>query len=144
MNRIHDSLRHVFQRHRLVFWYDPEGQWTPEFETFDESGIHKKRIEGTEFGAKVAIHRDPDSQARYLLYFPSARPRDADNWLLDLLLQGHEYQRPTALRWRSRKSDCPTNSCRWWRSTSPFSTPPSGRRRFRNCWRRTKTPPGSG
>ena len=28
MNRIHDSLRHVFQRHRLVFWYDPERQWT--------------------------------------------------------------------------------------------------------------------
>ncbi|MCK7578733.1 MAG: hypothetical protein MZV65_25335 [Chromatiales bacterium] len=62
-----------------MFWYDPEGQWTPEFETFDESGIHKRRIEGTEFGAKVAIHRDPDPQARYLLYFPSACPPDADN-----------------------------------------------------------------
>ena len=24
MNRIHDSLRLLFQRHRLVFWYDPE------------------------------------------------------------------------------------------------------------------------
>ena len=92
MNRIHDSLRHVFQRHRLVFWYDPEGQWTPEFETFKDDGIHKRRIEGTEWGTKVAIHRDPDPEACYLLYFPSARPPDADNWLLDLLLQGHEYQ----------------------------------------------------
>ncbi|MDS4020872.1 MAG: hypothetical protein RKR03_10275 [Candidatus Competibacter sp.] len=60
MNRIHDSLRHVFQRHRLVFWYDPEGQWILEFETFKDDGIHKRRIEGTKWGTKVAIHRDPD------------------------------------------------------------------------------------
>ncbi len=28
----------------------------------------------------------------YLLYFPSESPKDIENWLLDLLLQGHEFK----------------------------------------------------
>lgn len=27
MNRIHDRFQRVFQRHRLVFWYDATGEW---------------------------------------------------------------------------------------------------------------------
>lgn len=90
--RVHDSLRQVLQRQRLVFWYDPERHWEGAFDTFAAEGINKLKVVGTEFGTKVRIHRDPDPQARYLLYFPSERPGDPDNWLLDLLLQGHEYK----------------------------------------------------
>lgn len=92
MTRIHDSLRQVFRSNRLVFWYDPENHWSSAFDAFEDGGIKKIKVVGTEFGTKVTIHRDPDPQACYLLYFPSARPKDADNWLLDLLLQGHEYK----------------------------------------------------
>jgi uncharacterized protein (TIGR02687 family) len=92
VKRIDDSLQQVFGRNRLVFWYDPERQWTKAFEEFEREDIKKVTVAGNEFGAKVAIHRDPDPYARYLLYFPHARPRDADNWLLDLLLQGHEFK----------------------------------------------------
>jgi len=92
MKRIHESLQQIFQRNRLLFWYDPDGQWLKAYDTFAGEGIKKIRVEGTEFGTKVAIHRDPDPQARYLLYFPSERPKDIENWLLDLLLQGHEFK----------------------------------------------------
>ena len=92
MKRIHDSLQIVFQRHRLVFWYDPERQWEQAYESFDDASVTKLRVEGAEFGAKVTIHRDPNRDARYLLYFPSPRPPDSENWLLDMLLQGHEYK----------------------------------------------------
>jgi uncharacterized protein (TIGR02687 family) len=92
VKRLHDTLLQVFQRHRLIFWYDPERQWFEAFDSFNGAGIKKIKVEGTEFGTKVAIHRDPDPLACYLLYLPSARPNDADNWLLDLLLQGHEYK----------------------------------------------------
>ena len=91
MKRIHDSLRTMLNRHRLVFWYDPERQWADAFESFDQPNVHKLKIEGNEFGTKVAIHRDRDRDAHYLLYFPSARPPDNENWLLDML-QGHEYR----------------------------------------------------
>ena len=90
MKRIHDSLRHVFQRHRIVFWYDGDRQWEKAYETFADEGVRKLTVAGTEFGAKVAIHRAPEE--RFLIYVPSARPLDADNWLLDFLLQGHEYK----------------------------------------------------
>lgn len=92
VKRLHDTLTQVFQRQRLVFWYDPERQWFEAFDSFKGEGIKKIKVEGTEFGTKVVIHRDPDPHACYLLYFPSARPNDTDNWLLDLLLQGHEYK----------------------------------------------------
>lgn len=90
MKRIHESLQLVLQRHRIVFWYDEARQWEKAYETFAGEGVKKLLVAGTEFGAKVAIHRAPES--RFLVYFPSARPLDADNWLLDFLLQGHEYK----------------------------------------------------
>jgi len=90
--RIHKSLNTLFQRQRLVFWYDPSGEWLSAFESFAAPDIHKLRVQNNEFGIKVAIHRNKQREARYLLYFASARPPDKDNWLLDLLLQGHEYK----------------------------------------------------
>ncbi len=90
MKRIHESLKLVLQRHRLVFWYDATREWEKAYEAFVADGVRKITVAGTEFGAKVAIHRAPEE--RFLVYLPSARPLDADNWLLDLLLQGHEYK----------------------------------------------------
>ena len=92
LKRIHDSLRIVFQRHRLIFWYDADGHWQNAFDAFDDPNITKIRVDGTEFGTKVKIHRDSNPLSCYLLYFPCARPLDTDNWLLDLLLQGHEFK----------------------------------------------------
>lgn len=92
MKRVNESLERVFARNRLVFWYDPKREWIKAFEEFDGEGVKKVEVDGNEFATKVMIHRDPDPGARYLVYVPSERPPDADNWLLDLLLQGHEFK----------------------------------------------------
>ena len=92
MKRIHDSLRRVFQRHRLVFWYDASGEWKDTFQSYADAGVHKLIVAGNEFGTKVRVVREPDTEARFLIYVPTARPADGDNWLLDLLLQGYEYK----------------------------------------------------
>ncbi len=68
--------------------------------------MRKLTVEGNEFGTKVAIHRDRESDAHFLLYFPSARPTDSDNWLLDFLLQGHEYKADRALACPAGSGDC--------------------------------------
>ena len=91
MKRIHDSLALVLSKHRLVFWYDGDGEWLKEFETFSDEGVDKIPVENNEFGVKIRILREPDTQRRFLLYFRGPRPPDTDNWLLDLYLQGHEY-----------------------------------------------------
>ncbi len=92
MKRIHDSILRVFQRHRLVFWYDATGEWKETFAAFAEGNVAKLTVSGNEFGTKVRVVRDPNPEARFLIYLPTARPADADNWLLDLLLQGYEYK----------------------------------------------------
>jgi uncharacterized protein (TIGR02687 family) len=92
MKRIHDSLSQTFQLHRLVFWYDAAGEWRKTFDAFDVERVTKLIVANNEFGTKVRILAEPDPAACFLVYSPSERPLDADNWLLDLLLQGHEFK----------------------------------------------------
>ena len=92
MKRIHDSLLRIFLHHRLVFWYDPTGEWRETFDSFVGESVSNLAVAANEFGIKVLIVSDPNPEARYLIYIPTARPADADNWLLDLLLQGYEYK----------------------------------------------------
>src|SRR4051794_34946375 len=92
MKRIYDSLQRVFQGHRLVFWYDGTGEWASVFEAFSDESVVKLRVEGNDFGTKVRVIREATPAARFLIYASTARPPDADNWLLDLLLQAYEYK----------------------------------------------------
>jgi uncharacterized protein (TIGR02687 family) len=88
--RIHESLHAALARKRVVLWYDPSGEWAAEFEAYEAPSAEKLRVEGNEFSIKVAISRAALDQ-HYLLYLPSAKPPEPDNWLLDLLLAGHEF-----------------------------------------------------
>lgn len=92
MNRIHDSLADLFLRNRLIFWYDGPKEWESAFQSFEGEGVEKVRLGGNEFGTKVKILGESPSDARFLIYSPEERPADVDNWLLDLLLQGHEFK----------------------------------------------------
>ena len=92
MKRIYDSLEKIFQRHRIVFWYDAKGEWFEAFDGFPSENVVKLKVVANEFGTKVQIVRESDPLRKFLLYVPTDRPTDADNWLLDLLLQGYEYR----------------------------------------------------
>jgi uncharacterized protein (TIGR02687 family) len=89
-SRIHESLDTALARKRVVFWYDPNGEWDSEFHDYQPAAAEKLRVEGNEFSVKVAISRAALDQ-RFLLYLPSAKPPEPNNWLLDLLLAGHEF-----------------------------------------------------
>ena len=93
--RIHESLNAALSRRRVVLWYDPSGEWAADFDSYAPEGVvvdgvTKLRVEGNEFSVKVAISRAPLDQ-RFLLYLPSPKPPEQGNWLLDLLLAGHEF-----------------------------------------------------
>ena len=89
-NRIHESLDAALARKRVVLWYDPNGEWASEFDDYQPAVAEKLRVEGNEFSVKVEISRAPLAQ-RFLLYLPCPKPPEPDNWLLDLLLAGHEF-----------------------------------------------------
>ncbi|MEO6906481.1 MAG: BREX-1 system phosphatase PglZ type A, partial [Abditibacteriaceae bacterium] len=88
---IENSLKSTFVKHLLIFWYDETGEWRDAYESITGELATKLEVNNNEFGTKVRILRD-DADAKYLLYFPYARPEPADNWLLDLLLMGREFQ----------------------------------------------------
>lgn len=91
MSRIHQSLDQIFQRERLVFWYDPSSEWRKEYESYPGDAT-RLEVKGNEFGTKVHLLSKESSDKRFLVYLASERPADTENWLLDLLLQGHEFK----------------------------------------------------
>jgi len=90
--RIHSSLNELFQRHRLIFWYDSSGEWRRAFDALEAPGIEKLLVDRNEFGTKVRVLSVADPLTKFLLYVPTERPANNDNWLLDLVLQGHEFK----------------------------------------------------
>ena len=85
MNKIAEALAGMFDRHRIVFWYDDRQELWPEFETLELPGIEKLEIDNNEFALKYRILRCEPEQ-RFLLYRHGPAPADLQNWLLDVEL----------------------------------------------------------
>ncbi|BBE35570.1 BREX-1 system phosphatase PglZ type A [Sphingosinicella microcystinivorans] len=86
-DRIAKGIEAQFDKHRIVFWYDPAHEFRQAFETLTLDGVEKIEVANTEFAVKHRILREEPKQ-RFLLYRDGPRPADIDNWLLDVEL-GH-------------------------------------------------------
>jgi uncharacterized protein (TIGR02687 family) len=84
--RIQSVLLRIFERQRVVFWYDACGEWWTEVEALELPEVEKVTVQNNEFGIKHRIAREAAGR-KFLLYFPGqGRPEDHENWLLDQLL----------------------------------------------------------
>jgi len=90
MSSVTTSLNDIFKKHRLVFWYDPEGEMAEEYAAYAENGVEKVEVKNDEFGLKHRIMREAAKQ-QFLLYMPYARPAHTKNWFLDLELSHHVF-----------------------------------------------------
>lgn len=90
-NRITQALSKLFERHRIVFWYDAKQELRGDFEALDLPGIKKLELTNNEFGIKYRILRRESSQ-KFLLYREGPQPADLDNWLLDVQLGHGEFR----------------------------------------------------
>ena len=90
MSGVSTSLNELFQKHRLVFWYDPEGEMREEFDGYPLDGGEKVVVNNNEFGLKHRMVRE-EPKSRFLLYLPYPRPAYAENWFLDLELAHHVF-----------------------------------------------------
>ena len=87
---IQNTLEKLFQKHRVIFWYDENGELTDRFESCEIDAVEKIRLDHNEFAIKIKIMREqPD--AKFLVYSDSAKPKDTENWLLDLNLAFYEF-----------------------------------------------------
>jgi len=99
-NRITQALTKLFERHRIVFWYDAKQELRADFDALSLPGIEKLEIAGNEFGLKYRLLREQPKQ-RFLLYRDGPRPGDLDNWLLDILLAQGEFRTDQVAIWLS-------------------------------------------
>jgi len=94
------ALSRMFERVRIVFWYDEKKELKDEFASIEIDGVEKIEIHNNEFQVKHRILRE-EPQTRFLLYHEGPRPADIENWLLDVLLSHDEFRTDQVSNWLS-------------------------------------------
>jgi len=85
MDKIAQAITRLFDKHRIVFWYDAKQELRNEFESLLIPGVETIEIKDNEFGVKYTILREKPNQ-KFLLYREGPEPNELDNWLLDVQL----------------------------------------------------------
>lgn len=71
--------------HRVVFWHDPDGQYSADLDGLDLPAVEIVRVANDEFAVKNRLlHDEPES--KFLVYRSGQVPSGTGNWLLDLEL----------------------------------------------------------
>lgn len=91
MSAIHSALLNLFNKHRIVFWYDDKEELHSEFESFLRPGIETIELANNEFAVKYRLLRKQPEQ-KFLIYHAGPAPEDPDNWLLDVQLGQGEFR----------------------------------------------------
>ncbi len=99
-DRIAQALNKLFNRHRIVFWYDAKQELRDDFDALSLPGIEKLELTNNEFGIKYRILREQPEQ-KFLLYRDGPQPNELDNWLLDVQLAHAEFRTDQVAIWLS-------------------------------------------
>jgi uncharacterized protein (TIGR02687 family) len=99
-NRIHQALSRLFQKHRVVFWYDEKQELRDEFEILVIEGVEKLEIQDNEFGLKHKLAREAPKQS-FLVYKEGKHPEPLQNWLLDVELANTTFRTDQVAIWLS-------------------------------------------
>jgi uncharacterized protein (TIGR02687 family) len=98
--RIHSALDRLFEKHRIVFWYDADRELREEYEALQFPDVKKVELGDNEFGVKYRVLRE-DPDRKFLLYQDGPRPPDLQNWLLDVLLANVQFSTDRLSIWLS-------------------------------------------
>jgi uncharacterized protein (TIGR02687 family) len=85
MTTIEEGLLRLFEKHRIVIWYDALGEFAQDYEEVVLPNVLKCHISNNEFALKHRVLlAEPNS--KFLLYGKFEQPNPDDNWLLDIEL----------------------------------------------------------
>ena len=99
-NRIESALARLFERQRIVFWYDDNQEFAEAFESLALPEVEKVEIANNEFALKHRLLREAPRQ-NFLLYRKGKEPALVDNWLLDVQLHSAVFRTDQAAIWLS-------------------------------------------
>lgn len=98
MHKITQALTRLFERHRIVFWYDAKQELRADFDALALPAVTKVELTNNEFGLKYRILRQEPEQ-RFLIYHEGPQPADLANWLLDVQLAQGEFRTDQTALW---------------------------------------------
>ena len=79
---------------KIVFWYDAPASFKEDIESASFDFCRLLVCQNNEFAIKKTIEKD-DLISNILVYIPSEKPKDTENWLLDILSYSEEYYADT-------------------------------------------------
>ncbi|MFH1635770.1 MAG: BREX-1 system phosphatase PglZ type A [Chloroflexota bacterium] len=100
MDKINSAIHRLFDRYRIVFWYDAKKELRAKSEALSLPGVEKIEIENNQYGIKHRILREEPDQ-KFLLYHEGPEPDYLDNWLLDVQLAQGEFRADQVSLWLS-------------------------------------------
>lgn len=77
-------------KRKILFWYDAPRNFEDDIKNDTYSNCRVLICNQNEFEIKKTIEHD-DLTSNFLIYIPSERPSDTENWLLDILMYSEEY-----------------------------------------------------
>lgn len=99
-DRIAQALAKLFDRHRIVFWYDAKQELRNDFDALQLPDVEKLELTNNEFCLKYRLLREQPEQ-KFLLYREGPQPDDLANWLLDVQLAHGEFRTDQVAIWLS-------------------------------------------
>jgi len=79
---------------KIIFWYDAPANFREDLCGDSLDFCRLLVCEKNEFAIKKFIEHE-DTESDILVYIPSEKPRDSENWLLDILMYSDEYYADT-------------------------------------------------
>jgi len=70
--KIEKALARLFDKHRIVFWYDGKNELRKDFESAELSNVQNLEIRNNEFSLKYRILRE-EPEEKFLLYREGVR-----------------------------------------------------------------------
>lgn len=97
--KIQQALGNLFEKQRIVFWYDTRREFRADFESLALPGIEKIELANNEFGVKYRVLREQPEQ-KFLLFKDGPEPAHLENWLLDVqLASGSTFRTDQVALW---------------------------------------------
>lgn len=90
-DRINQALTRLFERHRVVFWYDTKKELRRDFEEVVLDRVEKVEVLNNEYALKYRILKEKP-EAKFLVFKEGPQPTDVENWLLDVQLSHAEFR----------------------------------------------------
>ena len=103
--KIQQALGNLFEKQRIVFWYDARREFRADFESLVLPGVEKIKLTNNEFGVKYRVLREQPEQ-KFLLFKDGPEPAHLENWLLDVqLASGNTFRTDQVALWLAELED---------------------------------------